>query len=75
MALQLTINGRERTLDQAADGCSLIELLDALELQQDRVAMELNGSICPRQAWSEIHVHENDRLEVVHFVGGGCGSL
>jgi sulfur carrier protein len=71
MALQLTINGRQRTFEHISSGCSLGELLSALELQQDRVAVELNGSICSRPAWSGIVISQNDRLEVVHFVGGG----
>lgn len=71
MALQLTINGRERIVEQLADRCALTEVLAALELQQDRVAVELNGSLCSRLAWSGTTVHNHDRLEVVHFVGGG----
>jgi len=71
MALKITINGRERTLEQVTESCSLSELLATLELRQDHVAVELNGSVCSRLVWSNTVIHNNDRLEVVHFVGGG----
>jgi sulfur carrier protein len=41
-------------------------------LKGDRVAVELNGEIVPRAHWVETIVEEGDRLEVVHFVGGGA---
>lgn len=72
MALQVTINGRERTLDQLSDGSTLSQLLVAMDLKSDRVAMEVNGAICPRQTWNTVTLHDRDRLEIVHFVGGGA---
>jgi len=40
-------------------------------MKQDRVAVELNRNIVPREQWAEISLSEGDRLEIVHFVGGG----
>jgi thiamine biosynthesis protein ThiS len=40
-------------------------------LKADRVAVELNLSIVPRELWLQTNLNEGDRLEIVHFVGGG----
>jgi len=40
-------------------------------MKQDRVAVELNRDIVPRGKWPETNLSEGDRLEIVHFVGGG----
>jgi sulfur carrier protein len=46
-------------------------VIAALELKPDRIAVELNGEIVRRAAWPETSIRSNDRLEIVHFVGGG----
>ena len=40
-------------------------------MKSDRVAVELNREIVPRDRWSQTHLKDGDRLEIVHFVGGG----
>jgi thiamine biosynthesis protein ThiS len=40
-------------------------------MKQDRVAVELNRNIVPRDQWAHTHLAEGDQLEIVHFVGGG----
>jgi sulfur carrier protein len=72
MALSLRINGTERTLENLDDGARLDAVIAALSLKSDRVAVEWNGEIAPRAAWASVSVSTGDRLEVVHFVGGGC---
>ena len=47
------------------------ELLEWLKLPADRVAVERNLEILPRDHWAQTFVEAGDRLEVVHFVGGG----
>ena len=49
----------------------LHDYLAAQGLQLDRIAVERNGDIVPRSVWREVHLAEGDRLEIVHFVGGG----
>ena len=56
---------------ECADGLSLAEFVAKLGLKADRVAVELNRQIAARNRWSETALHEGDRLEIVHFVGGG----
>ncbi len=75
MALRLTLNGVERDFGELEQGASLSSLLVALTLKSDRVAVELNGAIVSRELWSSRALHESDRLEIVHFVGGGCRPL
>ena len=44
-------------------------------MKSDRVAVELNREIVPRDLWAVTSLHDGDRLEIVHFVGGGCTRL
>jgi thiamine biosynthesis protein ThiS len=68
--MKLHINGDERTFDSPLTLAALIEVLD---MKPDRVAVELNRDIVPRDRWAETRLNDGDRLEVVHFVGGGIG--
>ena len=70
--MKVIINGQEREFPELADSIKLVELLQALELKGDRVAVEHNGSIIGRGEWGSAIVSSGDRLEIVHFVGGGC---
>lgn len=74
MSLAVKINGRERVFEQLDRNCGLQGLLAALELKPDRVAVELNGTICSRKTWDSIEINSGDRLEIVQFVGGGASS-
>jgi sulfur carrier protein len=67
--MKVQINGDSRTL---AAPLSLADLLEQLGMKQDRVAVELNRKIVPREKWPETSLSEDDQLEIVHFVGGGC---
>jgi sulfur carrier protein len=69
--MNLVVNGQPRRFDTLADGCSVALLVASLGMQSDRVALELNGSIIARNAWADCPVRDGDRLEIVHFVGGG----
>lgn len=71
MGLTVVVNGRERTLDQLGEVSGLSAVIAALDLKPDRIAVELNGAICSRTVWDQITVHTGDRMEIVHFVGGG----
>jgi sulfur carrier protein len=66
------LNGQTRTLEGVGDPSPLDAVIGALELKSDRVAVELNGEIVRRSVWAETPVRSGDRLEIVHFVGGGC---
>jgi thiamine biosynthesis protein ThiS len=70
-ALRLVVNGTPRILDGLDSPAPLTSVLERLELRPDRIAVELNGEIAPRTKWAELTVADRDRIEVVHFVGGG----
>jgi len=66
--MHLFINGDEKTFDEPL---SLAELIEQLGMKGDRVAVELNREIVARAEWASTDLKDNDRLEIVHFVGGG----
>jgi len=70
--LTVQLNGQARALEGVGDPSPLDVVIGALELKSDRVAVELNGEIVRRSAWAETAVRSSDKLEIVHFVGGGC---
>jgi sulfur carrier protein len=72
MPLTLLLNGQSRTFEALSSGASLQQLVEALGLKGDRVAVERNGEIAPRTGWLGAAVADGDRIEIVHFVGGGC---
>ncbi|MDW5265049.1 MULTISPECIES: sulfur carrier protein ThiS [Acidobacteriaceae] len=71
MPLTLVLNGQSRTFDTLTQPANLDLVIAELGLKGDRVAVEHNGTIVPRSAWAQTEVAADDRLEVVHFVGGG----
>jgi thiamine biosynthesis protein ThiS len=68
--MKLHINGEERSFDSTAP-FTLAALVDLLGMKSDRVAVELNRDIVPRDRWSATVLSDGDRLEIVQFVGGG----
>lgn len=66
--MQVYINGEPKEL---ADNASLAEVISHLDLPVTRIAIELNRSVIRRANWETTIVQEGDRLEIVHFVGGG----
>lgn len=66
--MTIFINGEPRELSGVS---TLAGLLDALDLPKQRVAIELNKQVIRKQDWNTTDVAENDKVEVVHLVGGG----
>jgi thiamine biosynthesis protein ThiS len=66
--MQLVINGEDRNFETPL---TLAGLVQALGMKTDRVAVELNRDIVPRDQWDRTQLADGDRLEIVHFVGGG----
>jgi len=69
--LTIHLNGKPHTFANLASPADMNAVIAALELKADRIAVEHNGTIVSRTAWSGALVSDNDRLEIVHFVGGG----
>ncbi|MBI1264680.1 MAG: sulfur carrier protein ThiS [Alphaproteobacteria bacterium] len=66
--ITIKLNGETRQVDA---GLTLDGLLEALELDPRKVAVERNLEIAPRGQYAAIGIEAGDRLEIVHFVGGG----
>ena len=67
--MHIHVNGEDQELP---DGSSLADLVAKLCLQPARIAIELNRNVARRKDWAETILSEDDRIEIVHFVGGGC---
>ena len=70
--MKLIINGESR---EFPDAPNLSSLVDQLGMKPDRVAIELNRDLIPRERWSRTPLTEGDKLEIVQFVGGGIALL
>jgi thiamine biosynthesis protein ThiS len=66
--LRVYVNGEPR---EFSDPVSLAELITQLHLPAARIAVELNRTVVRRGDWSTTELHDEDRIEIVHFVGGG----
>jgi thiamine biosynthesis protein ThiS len=66
--LRVYVNGESRELPGPI---SLAELITQLDLPAARIAVELNRAVVRRNDWSATMLQDDDRIEVVHFVGGG----
>ena len=66
--MRIEINGDAR---EVPEGLNVAALLEHLQLNPGRVAIERNLEILPRSAWGATAVATGDRFEIVHFVGGG----
>ncbi len=66
--MRIEVNGEARDV---TDRISLEELVRHLNLAPERLAVEVNRQVVRRADWRETTLNEGDRVEVVHFVGGG----
>ena len=66
--MRIEINGEPRNV---ADESYLSDLVRELSLTPERVAIELNKEVVRRADWATTLMTEGDRIEIVHFVGGG----
>ena len=66
--MRVELNGESKEL---AEGTTLLSLIEQLSLAPERVAVELNRDIVRRADWPATRLSDGDRVEVVHFVGGG----
>lgn len=66
--MKIRLNGEEI---ETGEGTTLPALIESLSLAPERIAVELNGEVVRRAEWPGVTLDEGDRVEVVHFVGGG----
>ncbi len=68
--MNITLNGEKK---KVPDDITILGLLELLQIQHQRVAVELNESIVKKDHYPQTALKENDSLEVVAFMGGGLG--
>ncbi len=66
--MTITLNGEQRPLTGPQ---TLAALVESLGLDARKVAVEHNLEIVPRSAYGAIALTDGDRIEIVHFIGGG----
>jgi sulfur carrier protein len=66
--VRIQVNGEFREVE---DELSLRDLIEVLDLRLERLAIELNGNVVRRGDWESRVLNSDDKVEIVHFVGGG----
>ena len=66
--IKITVNGKQMTV---IPKFSIKNLIDKLKMPINKVAIELNREIVNKKKINKIFLKERDRLEIVHFIGGG----
>ena len=66
--IKIKVNGKLKAVDR---NINLSILIKNLKIQLKKVAIELNGEIVDKKKLNRIILKNNDRIEVVHFIGGG----
>lgn len=66
--MQITVNGETQSFDASM---SVTDLLNRLGLPNAKIAIERNLEIVPKSAYDSTNLAEGDRIEIVHFIGGG----
>ena len=67
--MNIIVNGDDKNI---ADGVFISDLISELGLQAERLAVEVNRRIVRRAEWPSTTLKEGDKVEIVHFVGGGA---
>tara|TARA_B100000941_G_C28456778_1_gene528401 strand:- start:1040 stop:1243 length:204 start_codon:yes stop_codon:yes gene_type:complete len=65
---KIQLNGKKI---QIKSKCSIIDLLKRYKLNDKKIAIEYNGVIIPKANYKKKFLKNNDKLEIVHFIGGG----
>lgn len=66
--MKVFINGETKEI---FDEVNLLELLDLFSLPRERVAIELNKTVVRKKDWETKKISDADKIEIIHFVGGG----
>ena len=65
---KIHLNGKKVTIKPKT---TIYELLKKIKLHNKKIAIEYNGIIIPKSNYKKKYLKNNDKLEVVHFIGGG----
>jgi thiamine biosynthesis protein ThiS len=67
--MELTVNGKKQQFENVSN---IIDLLNALEIQRDQVAVMVNGDVIRRADHPTTQLHDGDAVEIITIVGGGA---
>ena len=67
--MRILVNGEDREVEE---NISLLQLVAVLSLKAEQIAIELNHNVVRRSQWENTLLKVDDKVEIVHFVGGGC---
>lgn len=66
--IQVFINGKKKLLEKNKN---LTEVLKLLKITKNGIAIEINSAVVPKSQYVNTFVKDNDRIEIVQFIGGG----
>ena len=66
--MKVLINGETRNIETELN---LRQLLEKFDLPVERIAIELNKDVVRKKDWESIKISDSDKIEIIHFVGGG----
>jgi len=65
---KIQLNGKKISIKR---NFSILDLLKKYRLANKKIAIEYNGAIIPKKNYEKKYLKNNDKLEIVHFIGGG----
>jgi len=65
---KIQLNGSSYEINR---GTNLDKLLNKLKIQKNKVAIEVNGEIVEKKKYTNLILSKDDKVEIVHFIGGG----
>ena len=66
--MEIIVNGQRRDIK---DKSTVLQLLNELQVKEKTMAVAINMEIVKKEQWEKHTIHEGDKLELLHFVGGG----
>tara|TARA_B100001027_G_scaffold50524_1_gene33536 strand:+ start:330 stop:548 length:219 start_codon:yes stop_codon:yes gene_type:complete len=66
--IKIILNGKSRSLQKAT---SVYDLMRSLKMPMDKIAIELNEEIINKKKIKSLYLKDKDKIEIVHFIGGG----
>ena len=69
--ISIVLNGQQTQIDE---NISVMELLHSMDLAEKRLAVEINQEIIPRSEFATYQLNEQDKVEIVQAIGGGCSN-
>ncbi len=66
--IEVIVNGKRQELAREVNVAELLKLLD---IEGERIAIEINEDVIRKRDWHNVKITTKDKIEIIHFVGGG----